>query len=283
MCTQPCQYGGGGIVCGGCQLPFLIGERMESRGLGFVHTQAECRLGADVATAKLAAAEIEVATAPAVFFGVYSDAVGISGVFNDLREVESATSDGSVFSTSRSFATYEEAARFIRQTTIERASEVVALGPTVKGSLVKRAHLFEKLSDARLAMIDLCIAGKCGVDHDETSTACLSGCGRRLHVETCAQMGRGFAALGNFRCVDCRLKELVVPGSTVAPSSEIERVVKRTMVLELNQGKETTAAGFADYNQLEERYAMGMGKVLDGAVLLFCISHATTPSRSRIS
>ena len=267
VCTQPCQYGGGGIVCGGCQLPFAIGEKMESRGLGFVHTQAECRLGADVATAKLAAAEIEVATAPAVFFGVYSDAVGISGVFHDLREVESATSDGSVFSTSRSFATYEEAARFIRQTTIERASEVVALGPTVKGSLVKRAHLFEKLSDARLAMIDLCIAGKCGVDHDETSTACLDGCGRRLHVETCAQMGRGFAALGNFRCVDCRLKELVVPGSTVAPSSEIERVVKRTMVLELNQGKETTAAGFADYTQLEERYAMGMGKVLDGAVL----------------
>jgi hypothetical protein len=114
----------------------------------------------------------------------------------------------------------EEAARFLRQTTLERASEVVASGPAVKGSLVKRAHLFEKLSDARLAMIDLCISGKCGVDHDETSTACLSGCGRRLHVETCAQMGRGFAALGNFRCVDCRLKELVVPGSRALVPSQ---------------------------------------------------------------
>ena len=39
------------------------------------------------------------------------------------------------------------------------------------------------------------------------------------------------------------------------------------MVLELNQGKETTAAGYADYTQLEERYALGMGKVLDGAAL----------------
>jgi hypothetical protein len=116
-------------------------------------------------------------------------------------------------------------------------------------------------------MIDLCIAGKCGVDHDETSTKCLSGCGRRLHVETCAQMGRGFAALGNFRCVECRMRELVVAGSTASPSAEIERVVRRTMVLELNQGKETTAAGFADYTQLEERYALGMGKVLDGAAL----------------
>ena len=267
VCTQQCQYGGGGIVCVGCQTPFTLGERMESRGMGFVHTRAECRLEADVETARLAAAEIEIAAAPAVFFGVYSDAVGVSGVFNDLREVEPATSGGSVFSTSRSFATHEEAARFIRQTTIEQASASVALEPTVKGSLVKRAHLFEKLSEARLAMIDRCIAGACGVEHDETSTACLSGCGRRLHVETCAQMGRGFAALGNFRCVDCRLKELVVPGSAEAPSADIERVVKRTMVLELNQGKETTAAGFADYTQLEERYAMGMGKVLDGAAL----------------
>eukprot|EP00900_Chrysochromulina_parva_P007415 jgi/Chrpa1/16675/Chrysochromulina_OHIO_Genome00022815-RA len=240
---------------------------MESRGLGFVHARTACRQMADGETAAQAAAEIEVAAAPTVFFGVYSDAVGISGVFNDLREVESATTNDSVFSASCSFATHEEAARFIRQTTIERASDVVATGQTVKGSLVKRAHLFEKLSDARLAMIDACIAGECGVDHDETSTKCLGGCGRHLHVETCAQMGRGFAALGNFRCVGCRLKDLVVAGSTASPSAEIERVVRRTMVLELNQGKETTAAGFADYTQLEERYAMGMGKVLDGAAL----------------
>jgi hypothetical protein len=267
VCTQPCQYGGGGIVCVGCQLPFMVGEKMESRGLGFVHAMTECRLLADGETAAQAAEEIETAAAPKVFFGVYSDAVGVSGVFNSLREVESATSDELIFSSSCSFATYEEAARFIRQATIERASEVAVPGQAIKGSLVKRAHLFEKLSDARLAMIDLCIAGKCGVDHDETSTKCLSGCGRRLHVETCAQMGRGFAALGNFRCVDCRLKELVVAGSTASPSAEIERVVRRTMVLELNQGKETTAAGFADYTQLEERYAMGMGKVLDGAAL----------------
>jgi hypothetical protein len=176
-------------------------------------------MGADGETAAQAAAEIEVAAAPAVFFGVYSEAVGVSGVFNSLHEVESATADESVFSTSSGFATYEEAARFIRRTTLERASEVAVPGQAIKGSLVKRAHLFEKLSDARLAMIDLCIAGKCGVDHDETSTKCLSGCGRRLHVETCAQMGRGFAALGNFRCVECRMRELVVAGSTASPSA----------------------------------------------------------------
>ncbi|KOO28838.1 hypothetical protein Ctob_013831, partial [Chrysochromulina tobinii] len=124
----------------------LAGEKMESRGLGFVHARGACRMGADGETAAQAAAEIEVAAAPAVFFGVYSEAVGVSGVFNSLREVESATADESVFSTSSGFATYEEAARFIRRTTLERASEVVVPGQAVKGSLVKRAHLFEKLS-----------------------------------------------------------------------------------------------------------------------------------------
>ena len=266
VCSQPCQYGGGGIVCAGCTAAFALGERMESRGLGFVHARPACRGGADAAMVTLAEEERGRAAAPDVFFGVYSDAVGVSGVFNDLRLVEAATADGSVFSTSRSFVTHEEAARFIRSATIARAT-VPLVEPAVKGSLVKRAHLAEKLSDARLAMIDRCIAGLCGVAHDETSTACLGGCGRCLHVDTCAQMGRGFAALGNFRCVTCRLSELVVPGATAAPSREIETVVKRTMVLELNQGKETTAAGYADYTQLEERYALGMGKVLDGAAL----------------
>ena len=266
VCSQPCQYGGGGIVCAGCTAAFALGERMESRGLGFVHARPACRGGADAAMVTLAEEERGRAAAPDVFFGVYSDAVGVSGVFNDLRLVEAATADGSVFSTSRSFVTHEEAARFIRSETVARAT-VPLVEPAVKGSLVKRAHLAEKLSDARLAMIDRCIAGQCGVAHDETSTACLGGCGRCLHVDTCAQMGRGFAALGNFRCVTCRLSELVVPGATAAPSREIETVVKRTMVLELNQGKETTAAGYADYTQLEERYALGMGKVLDGAAL----------------
>ena len=132
------------------------------------------------------------------------------------REVEAATVDDAVFSVSRSFATHDEAARFVRVSTIERAALPVMLETTVKGSLVKRAHLAEKLSDARLNMIDRCIAGLCGVAHDETSTACLGGCGRHLHVATCAQMGRGFAALGNFRCVPCRMVELVVPPSPSA-------------------------------------------------------------------
>ena len=39
------------------------------------------------------------------------------------------------------------------------------------------------------------------------------------------------------------------------------------MVLELTQGREATAASYADYTQLEERYVMGLGRLLEGAEL----------------
>lgn len=276
-CRQLCQYGGGGIVCGGCRVPFRVGETMEARGLGLVHVAGACREACDRATADLAVRSEMAASRETVYYGLYSDALGISAVYTDLEEVAAATDDdgaGTPYSICSSFASYEEALKFVRVTTVARAAGagatagvIVLAPPVIKGSGVKRAHLFEKLSDQRLAMIDRCIAGQCGIEHDEGSTCCLGGCGRRLHVTTCAQMGSGYAALGNFRCVSCRLADMVVTGSFAEPSEEIERVVKRTMVLELNQGKETTAAGFADYTRLEERYAMGMGRILDGADL----------------
>eukprot|EP00966_Prymnesium_polylepis_P135726 3137451-Prymnesium_polylepis.1 len=40
------------------------------------------------------------------------------------------------------------------------------------------------------------------------------------------------------------------------------------MVLELSQGKEGTAAGYAEYTRLEEEYARGMGLVLDDRALI---------------
>jgi hypothetical protein len=276
-CRQLCQYGGGGIVCGGCRVPFRVGETMEARGLGLVHVAGACRDACDRTTADMAGQLEMAASRPTVYYGLYSDALGISAVYTDLGEVAAATDDdgaGTPYSICSSFASYEEALKFVRVTTVARAAGagatagVIALAPPViKGSGVKRAHLVEKLSDQRLAMIDRCIDGQCGIEHDEGSTCCLGGCGRRLHITTCAQMGSGYAALGNFRCVSCRLADMVVAGSIAEPSEEIERVVKRTMVLELNQGKETTAAGFADYTRLEERYAMGMGRILDGADL----------------
>ena len=50
-------------------------------------------------------------------------------------------------------------------------------------------------------------------------------------------MGKGFEALGNFRCVECRLKEVMASGDPSEASEEVRDTVAKTMVLELGQGK----------------------------------------------
>ena len=137
------------------------------------------------------------------------------------------------------------------------------------GSVTKAALLQEKLSGARLGRIATCIAGECEhVRGDGSETACLGGCGRSLHVETCAQLGRGYAALGNFTCVECRLERLGADPGLHGNESLLRHTAVRTMVLELGQGKEATTAGYAEYVRLEERYVLGMGCVLDEGLKL---------------
>ena len=159
-----------------------------------------------------------------------------------------------------------EAQAFVHDETVKRAGSVRP-PQEVKGSLVYRTHLDEKLAPGRLHSIAVCIAGQCGLSKaDGTATACLGGCGRSLHVETCAQMGKGYAALGNFTCPECRLAKLVQSPETAG--DELRHTVNRTMVLELGQGKETTAAGYANYTRLEEEYVLGMGRALDERMIL---------------
>jgi len=82
----------------------------------------------------------------------------------------------------------------------------------------------------------------------------------------CAHVGKGFAALGNFLCVECRLRQSNQDPATA--SAALRRINETTMVMELCQGAESSAAGYADYVQLEERYVLGMGQVLDGPDLI---------------
>ena len=55
--------------------------------------------------------------------------------------------------------------------------------------------------------------------------------------------------------------------SPEAASESLRQTLAKTMVLEMSQGKETTAAGYASYAALEEKYALGMGMVLGGGQL----------------
>ena len=79
-------------------------------------------------------------------------------------------------------------------------------------------------------------------------------------MATCAQMGKGFAALGNFTCAECRLKKVLMPG--VTPTPQERNMVEKTMVLEMGQGAESSAAGFAEYTRLEREFSLGLGKFM---------------------
>lgn len=53
------------------------------------------------------------------------------------------------------------------------------------------------------------------------------------------------------------------PGAATRRASALARLTtEQTMVLELTQGREATAGGYAEFVALVEKYAMGMGIVL---------------------
>lgn len=243
---------------------FRLGEVMESRGLGFCHPTVECRLLVDGRLREDAVSSAASASRQTTYYGVFSPEAGESGVYISWPDVASLLGDESMANSIQwcAFTSHSDALSFVKERTADAAVEA-ARAPGPKGSLSRRTHFMEKVSDTRLGQIERCIQGKCGIVHTlANATMCKNGCGRFLHMVECAEMGKGYAALGNFTCVECRLQ--MVSTDVQAVTIEQRRTLGITMVLELSQGSESTAAGFADYESLESRYVMGMGTVMDG-------------------
>ena len=261
--THRNQYGA--MMCAGCDGVFGLGETTVTHGTALVHDVAGCKDILDSRMAvEAAAAMADAARDATVFYGVYSDEVGLSGVYTEWTEVENvmvnerADEEGARY---EAHATYAAALEFVTQVTRIRADDrVLIIG--IAGSATKQQYASEKLSEQRLEAVRKCIRGECGHPFSAgNTTLCRAGCGRSLHIASCAGMGKGFAALGNFRCVDCRLVDLVeIPDEA---SEKMRGTTERTMVLELGQGSETTSASFAEYTRLEEQYVEGMGSILD--------------------
>ena len=155
------------------------------------------------------------------------------------------------------------------------ASEVLSAVPggVAPGSIQRRGLLDEKLGPARLKLLTDCIEGKCGhvAGHAtlaglcEPATACRGGCGRALHMLTCAQVGKGYAALGRFTCHHCIAAQTTESGMV---SPELLEVSLKTMVLDMTQGAEATAASYAEFARLEQEYASSMGMAVTGGRLM---------------
>ena len=113
----------------------------------------------------------------------------------------------------------------------EMPAQVAGLVPggDASGSIQRRAQLDEKLSEARVGLVMRCIQGTCGVT-TEAPTLCLGGCGRGLHMLECARVGKGYAALGNFTCPECRCARKVKSGE---PTPRVLQRAAENMLLEM--------------------------------------------------
>ena len=101
---------------------------------------------------------------------------------------------------------------------------------------------------------------------------CRAGCGRGLHALACAQIGKGFAMLGNLTCVQCRLKAAC---AECEPRPEVIKSVTGVMIMELTSGAESTAMGYAEFVRLELEFVGGTGRR--------CVKDIALPSNNRES
>ena len=90
-------------------------------------------------------------------------------------------------------------------------------------------------------------------------------CTSTLHGVSCAQLPRGLAALGYFKCPPCRLKRGFSAESSKPPPENPEAGMT-TMLVELTAAAETTGASVSDFQQLEMRFMQSIGGDM-GAVL----------------
>ena len=263
--TQPCPYPE--IRCGGCGGTFALGQPMRSSGNSVTHVDEKCKAAHEAWMELEAATETAQASRPTVYYAVFTLELGCSGIYTDYAEVDRLVGADQVTrygARHAEFLTHAEASRFV----LECSHEAIDERPGARdgsSKTVKEAQLEAVVSEARIGRVSRCISGHCGVAHDvSNATKCRSGCGRMLHVATCAQLGKGFAALGNFTCVECRLIEVMAEPDE---ASDIARkMVARTMLLELSQGAESTSASFAEYVRYEQEYVSGMGAILDSGV-----------------
>ena len=132
------------------------------------------------------------------------------------------------------------------------------------GSTMQQARMNEAFSEQRMASIKTCLDGKCRVGpNGREPTPCKAGCGRTLHMVECGSFGSARAASTRLLCAYCRVGEMhpgvVGPDATTFPSESMQRWSMSTMINEVMTGAETTAAGYADIDQLEKRWVAESG------------------------
>ena len=270
-----------GIVCRGCDQPILAGTDALSCGDGLVHVHEDCRNAAR-ARVEAGASEssnkefyvVKVGKKPGIYISwadCKAQVVGVKGAryrgVDSLVEARALLAQGQ----NRAFANVSRPSASIDNMTGAVAEAVP--GGSAPGSIQRRGLLEEKIGPARLRMLSQCIDGKCGMVTGamtlsgpcEAPTVCRGGCGRSLHMLTCGQVGKGYAALGRFTCHHCYAASSIESGEISAELLDLSMV---TMFLEMTQGAEATAGSWSDFARLEQEYSEGAGLIANGGRLL---------------
>ena len=149
------------------------------------------------------------------------------------------------------------------------------------GSDQRRAQLASSISSRRCERVRACIEGRCGEDGTETPMVCLgtalgvaggAPCPARLHGVRCAEITKGHASLGVFRCADCMMRSMF-PASVGQADFEFPLEARlqaeHTMLLRLSSGAEATGKSYSEFKRLETEFTLGLGAV---------VGHAARPS-----
>ena len=143
--------------------------------------------------------------------------------------------------------------------------------PTRTGSDQRRAQLRAEMSDQRLASFARCLAGQCGVS-DETPMICLGTvggvpCSSRVHGVRCAQISKGHASLGCFRCPSC-FARAVAPQAVEPFPPPLLRQAQMTSLKSMSRGAEGTGASYSDFLKSERHFMDSLGDLgVAGGVL----------------
>ena len=241
-----CQYDG--MRCAGC------GERFGTRtwicpgGDGMVHDSRRCdELARDALAARSEKAVAAAAAEAAREAAAIALAAGPTAVEERQRPYLIALRVGSA----------------------ENPAGASAVART--GSDQRRAQQAAALSDARRGAFRACLAGECSESHEQPMV-CLGSfgggsCTARVHGVRCAQISKGHASLGCFRCPVCFLRKLYSALEDMSGAPESARSVAETSSLvEMSRGAEGTGASYADYIRSETAFSLGVAQLAGSSV-----------------
>ena len=96
-------------------------------------------------------------------------------------------------------------------------------------------------------------------------------CPSRLHGVECAEITRGHASLGVFRCTDCSLRSMfrasVGDADFVFPEAAVLQA-EHAMLIGLSRGAEATGKSYSEFKRLESEFVLGIGTLVGEVILL---------------